>query len=66
MESVVTKEMVEAYAKQFDISLEDGSQEPGVVGSLEGLASGQGTLPDFMREDEVFSDVVKAYDSAKV
>jgi hypothetical protein len=60
--SVVTIDMIEAYAKHFGTSLQDGTQYPGVVGSLRTIESGQGTLvADLMNGNEIFYPLMEAY-----
>lgn len=49
--SVITEEMVAAFAQHENISLEDGSQKPGVVGSLVDLENGHGNWPEWMKEE---------------
>lgn len=62
----VTKQMVEEYAKRFDIDLADGSQEPGIIGSINTWAEGQGELDaKLVNGNPTFAPVVEAYFKAK-
>lgn len=58
----ITKQMVEEYAKHFGIDLADGSQEPGIVGSLNTWAEGKGELDAaLVNGNPTFAPVVEAY-----
>jgi hypothetical protein len=62
----ITKEMIEAYAAFFGTDLSDGSQEPGIIGSLNGWASGSGELnAELVNGNPVFAPIVEAYYAAK-
>lgn len=62
MKSIVTLDMIREWAAFYNVSLEDGSQMPGVVGSLETLAEGAGTLPaELMNGNETFLPLMQAY-----
>ncbi len=66
MGDIITREMIEAYAKHYSIDLTDGSQEPGVIGSLNTWAAGQGELDAaLVNGNPVFTSVVEAYYAAK-
>jgi len=63
---VITQSMVEAYAKRFNIDLEDGSQKPGIEGTLAGWANGQGELDaELVNGNLVMLPVAEAYYAAK-
>lgn len=49
--SVVTLEMIRAWAAHFEIDLEDGSQYPGIIGSLLDLEAGRGQYEPWMTEE---------------
>lgn len=51
-------EQVKVFASRFNISLEDGTQEAGVVGSLVDLLEGRGTLPAWMVDEPCFAALV--------
>lgn len=63
--SIVTKEMVEAYAKQYGIDLSDGTQKPGVIGALEDWVAGRGEMNAFLTDAvvtrELFAPIREAY-----
>ncbi len=62
----ITKAMIEAYAKRFSIDLTDGSQEAGIVGSLQMLGNGQGELDaQLFNGNEILYPVTEAYYAAK-
>lgn len=62
----ITQQMVEEYAKHHGTSLEDGSQEPGIRGTLVGWSEGQGTLDaDLVNGNPTFAPIVEAYYKAK-
>ena len=62
----ITKEMIEAYAKRFSIDLTDGSQEPGILGTLQGWAVGEGVLDaELVNGNPLFEEVAKGYFAAK-
>jgi hypothetical protein len=68
--SVVSCSMVEAWAEHFGISLEDGSQWPGCLGSLRGIEKGEGEIPAelFQKDQEtidLFLPLTTAYFSVK-
>lgn len=67
--SVITNDMVEAYARFHDISLEDGSQYPGVLGSLKAWEAGVGELNAHIVDAPSLRDIFKplrdAYFAAK-
>lgn len=66
MGDIITREMIEAYAKHYSIDLTDGSQEPGVVGSLKTWESGKGELDaKLVNGNPIFTPVVEAYFAAK-
>ncbi len=66
--SVITLDMIRAFAAFMGTSLEDGTQFPGVVGSLEAWEQGVGELKsDLVDSDEnreVFAPLVAAYSAA--
>lgn len=66
--SVVTEEMIRAYAEHFEIDLEDGTQRDGVLGTLRLLEKGQGWLPAKLFDREltrgVFATLRTAYFTA--
>jgi len=71
MQSVITLDMINAFAVAHEISLEDGSQYPGVIGSLLTIEQGGGTLQDKLGElvqseehKETFAPLVKAHQDA--
>lgn len=55
--------MIEAFAKSFGIDLADGTNVPGVMGSLEMLARGEGEFPEKLMEEApgIFSPLRDAY-----
>lgn len=62
MGDIITREMIEAYAKHYSIDLTDGSQEPGVVGSLKTWESGKGELDaKLVNGNPIFAALVEAY-----
>ncbi|MDD5726804.1 MAG: hypothetical protein PHC53_05395 [Patescibacteria group bacterium] len=62
----ITKQMVEEYAMHHDIDLTDGSQEPGIIGTLNTWADGQGELDaDLVNGNPTFAPIVEAYYTAK-
>ena len=64
----ITQAMIEAYAKHHNIDLTDGSQVPGVIGTLNTWADGQGeldaTLVDSAEYAELFAPLRTAYFAA--
>ncbi len=66
MGDIITREMIEAYAKHYSIDLTDGSQVPGIIGSLNTWAAGYGTLDAaLVNGNPLFAPVVEAYFKAK-
>ncbi len=67
--SVITLDMIQSFASFFGTSLEDGSQYPGVVGSLKEWEQGEGELKaeltDAEATREVFAPLRSAYFKAK-
>lgn len=66
--SVITLDMIKLFAKKMEQSLEDGSQYPGIVGTLELCEAGEGEIQGkfgelFTDEDsqEVFAPLKEAY-----
>ncbi len=60
--SVVTLDMIEQFATFEKISLEDGTQYPGVVGSLRAWEAGQGELKaELVNGNPVFVPLQEAY-----
>lgn len=61
--------MVELFARLHDISLEDGTQYPGIVGTLKGWEAGNGELDanlvDAPSLRETFAPLRAAYFKAK-
>jgi len=69
--SVVTVDMIEAFAEKVGVSLEDGSQYPGIVGTLRTIENGDGTIQGALGElvqdeahKELFAPLVKAHEEA--
>lgn len=63
--SVISLDMIEAWAEYYEISLEDGSQYPGVVGSLKSAELGVGSLPaELVNGNPIFDDLRVAYAKA--
>lgn len=48
--SVITLDMIREYAKFYSINLDDGSQYPGVIGSLVGWEEGKGELNAYLMD----------------
>lgn len=66
--SVITLDMIRAFAKRHEINLEDGSQYPGVIGSLIEVEEGRGEWPEWMHEPEYtsqFAPLWQAREAAK-
>lgn len=67
----VTREMIVAFAKFFSIDLTDGSQEPGVIGSINNIAAGHSNghklafLFDAPENRETFAPLRKAFFEAQ-
>lgn len=63
---MISQKMIEVYAQVFNIDLTDGSNVPGVMGSLEMLARGEGEFPTALIEadGELFAPLVDAYSKA--
>jgi len=62
MGDIITRDMIEEFAKHYSIDLADGSQEPGVVGSLNTWAEGKGELDaKLVNGNPTFAPVVEAY-----
>lgn len=60
--SVITLDMIEGFAEFNGTSLEDGSQIPGVIGSLRAWESGQGELvAKLVNGNPVFAPLQEAY-----
>ena len=60
--SVITLDMIEQFAKSNETSLEDGTQYPGVVGSLRAWEAGQGVLnAELVNGNPVFAPLQEAY-----
>ena len=58
----ITKQMIETFAQHFNIDLADGSQEPGVIGSLNTWAEGKGELDAaLVNGNPVFTELVESY-----
>ena len=65
-DSVITEEMVEAFAKVNGVELTDEAR-PGIVGSLVGLEEGKGTWEARLDGDDVrelFAPLRKAFEGA--
>jgi len=66
--SVISLDMIEKFAAHNGVSLEDGTQYPGVVGSLKAWEAGQGELQsdlvDAGANKEAFAPLVEAYNAA--
>jgi hypothetical protein len=61
----ITKAMIEAYAARYEIDLADGSQEPGIVGSLNMWAEGKGELDaKLVNGNPLFDELRAAYAKA--
>ncbi len=66
MGDIITRDMIEAYAKHYSIDLTDGSQEPGIIGSLNTWAAGKGELDAaLVNGNPTFAPIVEAYYAAK-
>lgn len=60
--SVITLNMIEAFAAFEGTSLEDGTQIPGVIGSLRAWEGGQGTLKaELVNGNPIFVPLQEAY-----
>lgn len=56
--SVVTEEMIEMWAKHFEIEL-NADTRPGVIGQLITLEAGYGTLPSALFDDGEGEEIMK-------
>lgn len=63
MQSVITLDMIRAFAVKHEISLEDGTQYPGVIGTLTDWENGKGEMESELPQD-VFEPLVAAYNKA--
>lgn len=64
MASVITLDMINDFAAKNDIDLTDGTQFPGVIGSLAAWESGKGELDAELCNTETFSSLKTAYEAA--
>ncbi len=62
--SVITLDQIEAFATFNSISLTDGTQLPGVIGSLQAWETGKGEMPADLVSNPVFATLVSAYNAA--
>lgn len=53
-----SEDQVKVFAAKFQINLSDSSQIDGVVGSLIDLKEGRGTLPEWMKDEPCFAELV--------
>jgi len=69
MASVITLDQIKGFANHFEMDLTDGTQYPGVVGSLETWESGRGELDNELvngeATKEIFAPLVAAHEAAK-
>lgn len=67
--SIVSFDMIEKFAAHYGTSIEDGTEIPGIVGTLRGWEAGVGeldaSLVDAEATREVFAPLRKAYFAAK-
>lgn len=62
--SVINDEMVKEYAAHFNIDLADGSQRPGIEGTLASWEKGEGELVADLVDRETFLPLKEAYFAA--
>lgn len=56
----ISKELVQAYADFFGIDLSDGTQEPGIIGTLTMWYQGKGELAGDLVDNNPLFDELKA------